>query len=465
MDAFTAANQLPELFITLLAGGALSAAFIPVYSAYLTDAKQKEGLRIANTILTLIFLLLGGISAVGAILAPWLTQNYLAVSALPAQQTLISDLMRIVLLQTTMFGVSGVMSSILHSHQHFALPALTTIALDLGYIIGLYLLVPSMGIYGLAWGTVIGAMIHVGLQLPALLKYRFKFRPQLSLHLSGVKEIVRLMIPRLATISSVQAADLVIIRFTNPIEGATSSYFLGYYLQQLPETLIGTAIALVVFPTIVELYNAGNLQQMKRTAISALQIIWTLSIPASAGLILLGKPAITLAFQRGEFTAESTQLVYNVLIFLSLRVVSEATLEIVARLLYAQHDTVTPMLGYVGWLILQITLIYLLFPIWGVQGIALSSTLAFTALAFGLFMANRRKLGSLHERELGVTLVRVLLATGGMCAVILVVNRLFVAPLWLVVVGGTAGILTYAMLNHLLGGRELNQLRVLVFQR
>ncbi len=462
MDAFTSANQLPELFITLVAGGALSAAFIPVYSAYVTDPKRQEGLRIANTILTLVLLLLGGISAIGALIAPWLTQNYLAVAVAPEQQTLISDLMRIVLIQTALFGVSGVLSSILHSHQHFALPALTNIALDVGYVIGLLWLTPSMGIYGLAWGTVIGAMIHVGIQLPALIKYRFRFRPQLALRLAGVREIIRLMLPRLATISSVQAADLAIIRFTNSVEGATSSYFLGYYLQQLPETLIGTAIAVVIFPTLAELYNVGDLAKMKQTAVSALQLIWTLSFPAVAGLILLGKPTIILAFQRGAFTAESTRFVYSILIVLSFRVIGEATLEIVARLLYAQHDTLTPMLGYLGWLILHVALIYWLFPIWGAQGIALASSVSFAALASVLFGANRRKLGSLNERALAATLLRNLAATAGMSLVVWGITQLIQSPLWLVVVGGFAGATVYLLLNHLLGGRELPQLIALI---
>ena len=147
-DAFTAANQLPEVFFTLIAGGALAAAFIPVYSAYLKNESAKTSARLANTILNLVILTLGTISLLGAIFAPWLTRILLVPDFPPETQALTAEIMRVILIQTTIFGVSGVLSSILNAHQHFALPALAPVAMDIGYILGLFLFVPSMGILG-----------------------------------------------------------------------------------------------------------------------------------------------------------------------------------------------------------------------------------------------------------------------------------------------------------------------------
>ena len=123
-DAFTAANQLPEVFVTLISGGALAAAFIPVYSAHLNSPKAQAAARVANAILTLVLIVLGLVSAIGAIFAPWLTRVLLVPDFPVELQQLTADLMRIILLQTTLFGISGVLSSILNAHQHFALPAL-----------------------------------------------------------------------------------------------------------------------------------------------------------------------------------------------------------------------------------------------------------------------------------------------------------------------------------------------------
>lgn len=463
IDAFTAANQLPELFVTLLAGGALAAAFIPVYSRLLTSEKAKEAVRVANATLTLVFLVLGGVSALGIILAPYLVRELLVPDFVPAQQALTTHLMRIVLLQTTLYGVSGVLSSILNAHQHFALPALAPLSLDIGYILGVYLFVPTMGISGLAWGTVVGGLLHIAIQLPALFRYRFRYMPFLGIQLPAIREILRLMGPRIVTLGTVQLADLFIINFTSRLpNGSTSAFFYAYYLQQLPETLLGTAIAIVVFPTMAELYNAGNLPALKKTAISALSIIWSLTIPAAAGLVLLGRPAIVALLQGGEFDEASTQLVYSVLVFFAVRVVSEASLEILARLFYAQHNTRTPMFVALLWLVINIIGFYLLVEPLGVGGLALASTIGFTVQSLILFWLNRRKLGSLYERELLQAAGRTLLATGGMTLIILAVQTMVASPLWFLVIGGSAGILTYLLLHLLLRSPELFQLLQLI---
>lgn len=272
--------------------------------------------------------------------------------------------------------------------------------------------------------------------------------------------------PRIVTLGTVQFADLFIIRITSGLpSGSTSGYFYGYYLQQLPETLLGTAIAIVVFPTLAELFNAGDIEGLKRTAISALSVIWTLTIPAAALLVLLGEPAIAVFFQRGAFDAASTRLVYSILIYFSVRVVSEASLEILARLFFAQHNTLIPMLAALGWLGVSLLLFRILVQPLGVAGLALASTVAFTLQSLALYLLNRWRLGGLYERELLVSGGRALLATGGMALVILAVQRWVSSPLLLVVGGGSAGIFAYALLNILLGGRELPQLWRLARQR
>ncbi|MEM7111296.1 MAG: murein biosynthesis integral membrane protein MurJ [Chloroflexota bacterium] len=464
-DAFTAANQLPEVFFIVIAGGSLAAAFIPVYSAYL-NAEQQQSARLANTILTMVILLLGALSALGAIFAPWLTRVILVPDFDPATQELTASIMRIILVQTTIFGVSGVLSSILNAHQHFALPALAPVALDIGYWLGIVYLVPTMGIHGMAWGTVIGAVLHVAVQLPALIKLRYRYWPQLDFQLDGVVEIVRLMGPRIVTLGVIQVSDLFIVRLASGLpSGSTSSYFYGFSLMQLPETLFGTAIALVVFPTMAELFNEGNVEGLKETAVNTLAIIWTLTIPAAAGLVLLGQPAISFLLEGGEFTAESTRLVYSILVVFSVRIVSEATLEVVARLFYAQHNTRTPMFAYLGWLVVTVACAYLFVGTYGVAGLALSTTVAFTLLSAALFLLNRQALGSLNERFLATTAGRALLATLGMSLVILGIGRFVFSPLIFLAAGGLAGALSYVVFNLLLGGKEIPYLIQLIRNR
>lgn len=465
-DAFTAANQLPEVFYILIAGGALAAAFIPVYTNTLTNENSKQAAQLANTVLTLVIMILGVICLVGAFFAPWLTRTLLVPSYSPEQQQLTAELMRIILIQTTIFGVSGVLTAILNGNQHFALPALAPLALDVGYVAGLYLFVPTLGIHGLAWGTVLGSVLHVLIQLPALVKYRIGYTPMLALKMSGVREIIRLMGPRIVTLGAIQMADLFIISLASALpEGSTSAYFYGFTLMQLPETLFGTAIALVMFPTMSELFNAGDVKGMKETAVSALGIIWTLTIPCAAGLVLLGQPAIALVLGGGAFSAESVRLVYSVLIAFSIRLVAEATLEIVARLFYARHNTRTPMFVYLIWLAVHAVFAYLLVDDLGVVGLALSSTIAFTTLSTILFVLNWRELDGLGGLALGKSAGRAVMGTVGLTAVVLVLRSVIDSPMLFLAVGTGAGAIVYAVIHLLLGGSELPQLIRLVRQR
>lgn len=464
-DAFTAANQIPEVFFIVIAGGSLAAAFIPVYSAYLM-AGRKDGMALASTILTLVMLVLGTVCLVAAIFAPWLTRVILVPEFAPASQALTADLMRIVLIQTAIFGLSGVLSSILNTHQHFALPALAPLMLDAGYLIGIWFLVPSMGIYGLAWGTVVGSVLHVGVQLPALVRHRIKLRPMLRVRLDGVREIVYLMGPRIVALGAIQVADVFIIRLASRLpEGSMSGYFYGYALMQVPETLFGTAIALVMFPTMAEMFNAGDVEGMKKTAVQALSIIWTLTIPAAAALVLLGEPALVFFLEGGAFDATSTRLVYSIMLAFSLRIVAEATLEIVARLFYAQHNTRIPMFCYLGWLVIHVGLAYLWVDTYGIVGVAFASTVAFFFLSTALFLLNRRAVGSLYERMLAISAGRALLATAVMSLVIWVIGQ-FISNLFLFLsVATLAGGVVYVIANLLLGGQEIPRLIRLIRAR
>ncbi|HIP70767.1 MAG TPA: hypothetical protein EYH05_05155 [Anaerolineae bacterium] len=204
---------------------------------------------------------------------------------------------------------------------------------------------------------------------------------------------------------------------------------------------------------------------MKRTAVNALRIIWTLTIPSAALVVLLGFPAITAFLQRGAFDEASTRLVYSVLVAFSVRLVSEATLEIVARLFYARHNTRTPMFAYLSWLVVNVGLAYLFIGKLGVVGLALSSTVAFTWLAGLLYWLNRRELGYLGEKELGKTAVRAITATLIMSLVVTGLDRIIVSELLFLLAGGVGGVLVYVLVNFLLGGREIPDLVRLARQR
>ena len=170
LDAFYAANRLAEILFNLVAGGALGSAFIPTFTTLLRSNRRKDAWKLASSIANLILLILTMLSVLAFLFAPWVVRHILAPGFTdPAQQQLTVDMLRILLPSSIVFGLSGLVMGILNAHQVFLFPALAPAMYSLGWIIGVVFLAPTLGIYGLAWGTLLGAVMHLALQLPRLL--------------------------------------------------------------------------------------------------------------------------------------------------------------------------------------------------------------------------------------------------------------------------------------------------------
>lgn len=456
-DAYAAANQLPELFLAMLTGGALAAALIPIYSAYLSRRKFGYAQALSHTVLTLTLLVVGGVCALAALAAPWLIRVVLVPEFDPAQQRLTADLMRILLLSSALISVGSVFTSLLHAHQHFLAPAWATVAIDLGQIVGIALLAPVWGIYAAAWGTVLGAALLVAVQIPALIRYRINFRLRLALRLRGVWDLAQLMWPRVVTLGVFQATDLVFIRLASQLPaGSISAYFYAYLaMVAMPKSLFGTAISNVIFPTLAEQYNSGSNVHLKETVSHGLRAAWLLILPSAVGLLALGEPAVAFLFQRGAFDEGSTALVYTLMAILSLRLIGDASQEILSLIFYARHNTITPMWLNVGWMALNVTLSLLLVGPFGIVGLAWAATLSSLALALALYLISRWVVDSLDEALLASTLRRLLLACTGMGGVIFALHQLVLPTLPFLALAIGGGGLTFFTLYLLLGGREL----------
>jgi len=459
-DALASARQLPELFEAMLIGGALGAALIPVYSAYLTAQENTKASKLANTVLTLALLVVGGVCIGAALGAPWITRVLLVPDFAPEQQALTAELMRILLVATAIFAVGSVFSSLLHAHQHFFAPALGTVAVDLGQIVGLYVLTPYFGIHGVAWGSVIGALLLVVVQLPQFVRHRIAQRPQLALRLDGVHELAHLMWPRVITLGAVQAVDLVVIRLASQLPGGSiSAYFYAMLVMVfMPKSLFGAAISTVFFPTLAEQFNTGRAAELRRTVTRALQAAWALIIPGAVGLLALGEPGVAFLLQRGAFGAEATALVYVLLGILAIRLISEASQEILMLPFYAHHNTRVPMWAQLAWMALHIGLSVALVGPLGIRGLAWAASISAAALALGMYVLNRWLLDGLEDAALRATLGRVLLACAGMSAVIAGVHMLALATLPFLVTAIGAGGLTYVLIYTLSGGDEVRTL-------
>src|SRR5579859_5071951 len=204
LDAFYAAYRIPELLFNLVAGGALGSAFIPVFGRFLGKDDPEGAWRLASAVMTLVALLATILAVVAGLLADWIVARFLIPEAPAAQQALTASLMRIMLCTVVIFSLSGLIMGILNTHQYFLTPALAPSMNNLGLIVGAIAFAPRFGIYGLAGGAVLGALLHFGVQLPELRRVKARLYPLADTRVSGVREVLWLMGPRVLGAAVVQ---------------------------------------------------------------------------------------------------------------------------------------------------------------------------------------------------------------------------------------------------------------------
>jgi putative peptidoglycan lipid II flippase len=223
----------------------------------------------------------------------------------------------------------------------------------------------------------------------------------------------------------------------------------------MPKSLFGTAISSVIFPTMAEQYNSGGNSYLKETVTQGLRATWLLILPSAVGLLALGQPAVAFLFQRGAFNEESTALVYTLMAILSLRLIGDASQDILSLTFYARHNTITPMWLNLGWMVINVTLSLLLVRPFGILGLAWASSIASMVLALALYLLSRWVGESVDEPVLASSLRRLLVACAGMGGAIFAIHQLNLPTLPFLLVAIGSGGLTFLVLYLLLGGREI----------
>jgi putative peptidoglycan lipid II flippase len=422
LDVFNAANNIPDLLSALISGGALGVALIPVLSEFLETRGRPAAWDLFTRILNLAFLVTGAIAVLIALFAEPLVRYVIAPGFPLPEQALTVSLMRLDLIAILIFSISGLVMAGLQANQHFLLPAMAPGAYNLGQIFGIAVLAPAvgfslgpvqlpglgLGIRGLVYGVILGALLHLGVQLPGLVRYRFRWAPGLNLRDPGVRQVLALLGPRVATMFFIQLFFITRDNLASGMgEGAVTSLNYGWFIMQVPETLIGTAIAIVLLPTLAEQIARGEPEAFLRTVNQALRVILALTIPAAALLAVGVRPLIGIL----GFDATGTAMVVAATRIYLLGLTGHALLEIAARSFYAQQDARTPLyaaaLNAGAYILLAVVLARQL----GFLGIALANSVAFTTEALLLLWLLNRRLPGLTQ--VGGTLVRAALVGAG----------------------------------------------------
>jgi putative peptidoglycan lipid II flippase len=435
--AYNAAFRVPDLLFTLIAGGALASAFIPVFAGLLERNEEEQAWRIANTVLNTLLVVMIGVALVAFLLAPQIT-DVLVSGFTPQLKAETADLTRIMLVQPILLGIGGLFAAMQNSYQRFVLPAVGPLVYNLAIILGAVIFAPHFGVYAAAWAVVVGALLMFEIQIWGVAVESRYFRFSINWRLPEAREVLRLLGPRLIGLSAFQVMLLVTtylassFQFPGQPPGLTDAGFnsitYAWALIMFPVGAIGSAVGTAIFPTLSRQSAAAQTERLEWTIRTSLRAIVFLALPATVGLILLRRPIITLLYDYGKWSQASTDATAFALMFYALAIVPLSSIEIIARAFYAMKNTLTPVLIAVVAMMLDAVLSILFIRFFsrptGQGGLALATAAATWVQLILLTRALHGSLGGIANRDLRKALTAIAIATLVMGVAVFVTLRL-----------------------------------------
>jgi putative peptidoglycan lipid II flippase len=433
-DAFLIGFRIPNLTRDLFAEGALSSAFVPVFTAHLANQGREAAARLSNLVASAIIVIVGAVCILGMLFAPQLVMLLAAgFTDVPGKYELAVTLTRIMFPFLLLVALAAQAMGILNACGRFGIPALSSMTFNLGSLafgLGLgYLVGPSLGIapiVAMAWGVVFGGALQLAWQIPALAREGFVFRPQADLAHPGLRQILRLMGPAILGNAAVQVNVMVNTRFASSITDAAGQVidgpvsWLGYAFRfmQLPLGLFGVAIASATLPAIARSAAEKRTAEFRHTLARSLGMVFLLTIPSSVGLAVLGESIIGAVYEWGRFTAYDTRQTALALSCYSLGLTGYAALKVLAPAFYALDDSRTPMLVSLISILVNYAAASTLVRTAGLGhlGLALSTSIVALAGAAFLFLRIRGRIDGIEGRALLRSVSRIGLASAAMAA-------------------------------------------------
>ncbi len=466
LDIYTAAFRIPDFIYTLLIVGALSAGFIPLFLE-LYEKNKESAWKFTSRVINLTVLLVAGVSTILYFFTPELVHILVPGFSLAQKQTTV-DLTRLMLLSPILLGLSAVVSSVLQSLRSFCMYALAPIFYNLGIIVGAIFLVPHFGLRGLGYGVVLGALMHLLIQLPTLWRAGYRYRALLSIHDKTVVKLSRMMIPRTLTLASVQCTTLLITSFASVLgAGSIAVFTFASNISSLPVGIIGISFALATFPTLSEYANSRDMDAFKKQlALTTRQILFFI-IPLTVLFLLLRAQIVRVLLGTGNFSWDNTIMTATTVGMFSLSLFAQCLIPLYSRAFYALKNTRIPLILALLSLFITGFLSLGLKEYFGVAGLALAITVGSIVQLVFLNLSLKKITGdtqgpSFYERS-GKMLVAALCMTG--------VTQLLKYPISLVVemntfggiflqglLSGLGGLVVYGVLCSLLQVEEMSLL-------
>ena len=449
-DAYVVAFRIPNVLRDLFAEGALSVAFVKVFTDYQINKSEKEAWRLASLVLNLLAVVLSVVCIVGIVFSRQFV-NLIADGFSPEKAALASTLTQIMFPFILLVALAAVAMGVLNTKGVFGIPASASTVFNVASIVfGLVLAywlsgggwlssadknaVPSdsaqWAIIGMAIGTLIGGAAQFLMQVPALLKVGFRFSPVLSFTDEGVRKVISLMTPAILGTSAVQINVLINTYFVSHIEGAQGWLSYGFRLMQFPIGLFGVAVGTAAIPVLSRLASEGKIKNFRDTVSSSMNLVFLMTLPSACGLIVLGEPIVRLIYERGKFDATATSMTAIALAGYSIGLTGYAAIKILSPAFYALNDAKTPMIiaissiavNFIGSYILREWLShYGVTPEtphgYGHVGVALATSIVALVNFFALALLMRRRIKRLNGREIFFSFLKIAAASAVLSAV------------------------------------------------
>ena len=427
-DTFWAAFGVPDLLYYMLAGGALGAALIPVFSGYIVRREEQESWRVANSLVTLF-----GLCAIFGILVIVACAPHLVIFVAPgfaakrgpaavAECAIFVRLLAPMVLFTVL---SALFTAVLQAHRHFTAPAMAWLVYNFGIIGGAYVgggwvarryHSDLLGLEVVCAGVVVGAILLVAVQIPSLVARGFRYRPALDLGHPGVRDVMRLFVPYVIGLAFPQICLLWLPNFFGSYfeAGAVSSLRYANRLVVLPLGLFGIAISTAAFPVMAERIAAGEMAEFRKLFSSTLRAVFFLSVPSAAALFVLAGPILRLLWRSGKLGEAGIAMAEFSLLYFAASLIGLSGLQILNRAFYSLKDARTPPLVSIGWAGVTalggVVLLALHSPL-QYAGSAAAMSVGSTLGMVAMFELLRRRLGGIDGKAIAYSLVRIAIAS------------------------------------------------------
>jgi len=439
-DAFMLGFRIPNLTRDLFAEGALSSAFVPIFTDYLSTRSKEEAARLANLVASAIILVVSAVCAAGIIFAPALV-HLLApgYAEVPGKFELAVRMTRIMFPFLLLVALAAQAMGVLNACNRFGVPAMASTFFNLGSVgfgiligYGLGPVLHLSHIEGMAIGVVLGGALQLCWQLPSLHRLGFRFHPMLDWRDAGLVRIMRLMLPAILGNAAVQINVMVNTNFASTIydpqrgfDGPVSWLSYAFRFMQLPLGLFGVAMASATLPSISRSAAAGQMDEFRRTLSKSLGMVFLLTLPSSVGLIVLGKSVIGAIYQGGKFHVYDTEQTAIALSCYAVGLAGYAALKVLTPAFYALGDARIPMIVSIISIGINYAAAYTMVRVehFGQAGLALSTSLVALFGFAVLFSMLRARIGGVYGRELARGIAKVLIASAAMGAAVLAASR------------------------------------------